>query len=188
MLGKWKVGIATVDDLRARCVTNRATHCWEWQGARQCRGPNAEKGMPVMHAFDHARGEKRTMSGPKAVWNIAHGRAPLPGYRVFRACGCTTCVNPAHMREAKNQAEIGLHLRRSGALKGREMSAAARAVLRKSHEAAGIVYIPDEKVEAIRSASPEITGRELSRRLGVSEQAVSRIRRGVRRRDARDAA
>lgn len=186
MLGKWKVGLATVDDVRARCVINPATHCWEWQGARQFR-TDASKGQPVMHAFDHARGEKRTMSGPAAVWNIAHGRAPLPGYKVFRACCSTTCVNPAHLREVKTQAEIGLHQRRAGVLKGRPMTEAGRAVLRKAHEAAGILYVADEKVAAIRSAPAEVTGRELAQRLGISEQTVSRIRRGTRRCDARAA-
>ena len=186
MLGNWKVGLATVADVRARCVINPTTHCWEWQGARQYRTA-VSKGMPVMHAFDHARGEKRTMSGPLAVWNIAHGRSPLPGYKVFRACCCTTCVNPAHLREAKDDAEIGLHQRRSGLLRGRT-SDARRANVLKAQAAAGIVYVTDEAVAAIRSAPPDVTGVVLAQRLGISEQSVSRIRRGLRRCDVRERA
>lgn len=187
MDAKIKRGLATIADVRARCVVNPATHCWEWQGARQYRTP-VSQGMPVMHAFDHALGDKRTMSGPLAMWNIAFGQAPRPGCKVFRACGCPTCLNPAHLREAKSEAEIGLHLRRSGTLKGRPRTAGQVDTIRKMHEAAGIVSTPADKVQAIRSAPAEVTGRVLSAQLGLSEATVSRIRRGARRGDVQGAA
>lgn len=181
MKGKWKVGIATVDDVRARCVIDERTRCWVWQGAMRSRDGAQQ---PAMWAFDHARGEKRTMTGPQAVWNIAHGRAPLPGYVVHRACCNPLCLNPVHLREAKSLAEVGRHRQRAGVDKGRHVES-KRANIAKAHAAAGVVQTPDPIVIAIRQAPPTVTGRALSKMHGISEQTVSRIRRGVRRCDAR---
>lgn len=179
MKGPWKVGITTVDDVRARCRVDPVTRCWEWQGAMRSRDRQQQ---PAMHAFDHAAGEKRTMTGPRAVWNIAHGSAPLPGYIVFRACCNRLCLNPVHLREARSLAEVGEHRRRAGVEKGKHVEA-KRANIRKAHAAAGVVYTPDSVVAEIRSADASVTGRSLSHRLGVSENTVSRIRRGLRRCD-----
>lgn len=100
-------GITTIAHLKARSTVDTATHCWHWHGA-------SIEGRPRIWAFDHDKGEKTALSGPLAAWNIAHGRSPLAGWIVFRACMSADCVNPAHMREARDRAEIGRHIRLSG--------------------------------------------------------------------------
>lgn len=181
MKGKWKVGIATVDDVRARCVIDERTRCWIWQGAIRVNGRTRQ---PAMWAFDHARGEKRTMTGTMAVWNIAHGRAPLPGYVVHRACCNSLCLNPVHLREARTLADVGRHRSRAGVDRGRNIEQ-KRASLVKARAVCGIVQTPEPIVIAIRQAPQTVTGRALSKIHGISETTVSRIRRGERVCDAR---
>lgn len=183
MLRKWKVGIATVADVRARCSINPVSGCWNWLGGTRKGADHATYRQPAMWAFCHDHGEKRTMTGPRAMWNIAHGKAPLPGYVVFRACGNAMCLNPVHLREAKNMAEVGLHTRRSGRLVGTQIEA-RRANVLKAQDAAGVVRTPDEVVEAIKAAGRSVTGRALAAQYGVSENTVSRIRLGRRHSEA----
>lgn len=69
-----KRGVLTVESLKARCIVDATTHCWLWTGARSGRSP-----APRIWTLDHARLEKRVMSGPLAAWNIAYGAPPRPG-------------------------------------------------------------------------------------------------------------
>lgn len=168
------MSILTVADLKARCIVDPVTHCWHWQGARA--GGKKSTGLPAIHTFDHARGEKRTMSGPVAAWNIAHQAAPNAPL-VFRACQCGDCLNPAHLKLARSCAEIGLHQRRAGSRKGKNVEQ-RRANLAKGRAAQGIVETPVEIVLAIQTAPSGITGRELARIHGLSESTTSKIRLG----------
>jgi len=165
-------GVVNIDDLRLRCTIDPATRCWIWQGA------SGEDGCPRIHTFDHSRGEKRIMPGPKAAWNIAHQAAPLPGWRVMRTCGCRNCVNPAHLREMRSQKAVGEFQRRAGHLVGKNTEV-RRTNIRAAHAKAGVVYMPDEVVLAIRNAHKSFSGRALAASYCVSEQTISKIRRGV---------
>lgn len=164
-----KRGVSKIEDLKARSVVDPVTHCWHWQGAR------AVDGTPRIWTFDHERGEKRAMSGPKAVWNVAHGE-PRAGCLVFRRCGSTDCVNPVHHGQARDKAEIGLHIRRAGWRKGTHVAERAANLVR-AREAAGIVRTPDEIVKAIIEAPLSEPGSSVAARLGVTHQVVSRYRR-----------
>lgn len=163
-------GIITISDLRARCRVDPASHCWHWLGA-------TSKGNPRIHTLDYARAEKRTMSGPLAAWHIAHGEAP-PAWAplVYRGCMVRDCLNPAHLRLARDLAEIGVHQRRVGNRKGTCLEA-RRTNIARAIAARGTAVTPDDVVRAIRSAPATTTNRELSKRYGVREQTVSRIRR-----------
>lgn len=165
------MSITKVSDLEARSLRDAATHCWHWQGAK------ATDGTPRIWTFDHERGEKRAMSGPKAVWNIAHQAAPRAGWLVFRRCVTLDCVNPSHMAQARDKREIGAHVARSGARKGK-FAEQARANALKASAAAGIVYTPPEIVRAIRAEGSGPTNLALSERYGIGHSTVSRIRRG----------
>ena len=165
--------MTTAADVKARCTVDPLTHCWLWQGARNTRSQ-----LPMVYAFDYTLGDKKSMSGPRAVWQIAHGEAPRPGHLIYRCCNQVLCLNPAHLRQAATKAEIGVHVRRSGRLKGRELSPAQRAVLPRSWAAQGIVPTGPDAVRAIRAAGPEVTGVQLALEHGISPQTVSRIRRG----------
>lgn len=165
-------GVSTIADLRARSRVDPVTHCWHWLGAV------ANGGEPRIHTLDYARVEKRIMSGPLAAWNIAHGEAPPPWARfVFRACGTRDCVNPVHLRLARDRAEIGEHQRRAGSRKGTSIEA-RRANIALALAARGITPTAPDVVRAIRAEGADTTTSALAERLGLSVQTVSRIRRG----------
>jgi hypothetical protein len=132
---KTKRGIGSIADLKARCVVDRVSHCWLWQGAV------SGAGYPAIHAFCFERGDKRVMSGMRAVFGIAHDRAPLPGYIVTRCCGQALCLNPAHLRECKGHRERGLAVRRSGRLVGTNLEVRRRNVA-VALAALGRTYVP----------------------------------------------
>lgn len=166
----YRRGIATLADIKARSAVDPVTHCWHWQCAK------SRDGTPRMHVFDHLVGDKRVLSGPAGVWNLAHGGSPWPKL-VYRCCGTKDCVNPAHMRLAADKAELGLHIARSGRRKGTALES-RRANIRKAHDVTGRHATPDEVAAAILSASRSVTGRALAKHYGISEQVVSRIRTG----------
>ena len=163
-------GIRTVGDILARCRTNTVTGCWHWLGAM------STDGIPRIHTFDHERGDKRTMSGPKAAWNIAHNAAPRPGWLVFRSCQVRDCMNPVHLSQARDKAEIGQHIRRAGTRIGTAL-VSRRANIAKAMAANGVTPTSAAIVSAIRLAPPEITGLQLAAIHGIASQTVSLIRR-----------
>lgn len=162
--------IGTVEDLRARCNVDRVTGCWIWTGA------NSSDGRPRLHTFDHDRGDKRTMSGPKAAWNIAHQRAPLPGWIVARRCGHPLCLCPVHLAEFADKAALGEHIRRAGWRVGTHVEQ-RRQSQRKACAAAGLTPTPEHVVRAIRAADKSVTSLSLAALHGIAHQTVSRIRR-----------
>ena len=163
--------IRTIDELRQRCTVDTIRHCWLWQGG------TATDGTPRIYGFDHRKGEKRTMTGTQAVWNIAHGRAPLEGWIVGRCCGVLLCLNPAHLREFRDKAEMGLHIRRAGYRVGSALEQ-RRANQRIACLAAGHKPTPPEVVLAIRAAPVNVTSKSLAALHGIAHQTASRIRRG----------
>lgn len=168
-----KRGITTVEALKARCTVDPATHCWLWQGS-------ISGGQPKFHTFCHERECKRTMTGPRGAWNIAHGEAPPSWAMVFRACQRQLCVNPAHLRLARDHADIGLHIRLAGTRVG-TATEAQRENARKGREKRGIRDTPDAIVRAIREAPASVTGMQLAATHQLSNQTVSKIRRGLTR-------
>lgn len=164
-------GMLTIQQLHARCIVDKATHCWLWQGATSPRGL-----QPRLWTFDHAAGEKRGMSGPLAAWNIAFQAAPRPGCLVFRCCMRSLCLNPAHLREAIDRKFIGRHIRRAGTRKGVAVESRC-ANLVKAREAQGMRVTPPEVVRAIRARGPGPTNVALGLEFGLSHRTVSRIRR-----------
>lgn len=167
--------ITTVEALRERCVVDPVTRCWHWQGA-------ITRWQPRIYALDLATMEKTVMPGPRAAWMIAHGEPIPPGRIIFRACGCSDCVNPVHLRMARSLAEVGANIRGSGRRKGLQF-AGRLASLAKAREAAGQRDTPPEVVRAVRQAPTSMTGKELSATFGISTSAVSRIRRGETHRE-----
>lgn len=165
-------GLLTVEAVKARCIVDKATHCWDWQGAM------GSEGTPRIYTFDHERGEKRPMSGPKAMWNIAHQEAP-PRYAplVYRCCGNRACLNPAHLRNAGGRAEIGESIARSRRWKGKS-TPAQRTGYMLGLTAQGITPTAPDVVRAIKAESTLVAGRAIAAKYEVSESIVSRIRRG----------
>jgi hypothetical protein len=160
----------TVADVRARCITVPGSRCWLWQGP-------TVRGMPRLHAVDHARGEKRTMVGTLAMWNIAHGQAPKPGCLVFRRCWRPACLNPDHLRQASSKAELFALMAADGVRKGTHIEARRRNVM-AAWAATGLQPTDESIVLAIRRAPPNVTASALALEHGIAVQTASRIRRG----------
>lgn len=179
-------GIRTVADIRARSKVDPVSHCWVWQHA-MARGRGHETDTPVMHVFDPRVNDKRVLSGPLATWIVAFGWAPPAGRYVWRCCGNTRCVNPAHLR-CGTRVDLGEHMARSGRLKGLALDAKRKCVkLAQAAYAAkhGITPTSPEIVLKVRAAPAGTKGADLARRFGLSETVVSRIRRGLTHRELR---
>ena len=166
------MSLLTVQDVYRRCVVDQRTRCWIWQGA-------TSNHTPRLHTFDHARIEKRTMTGSLAMWNIAHGAAPTSGWLVYRTCGHRLCLCPAHLREARTKAEIGAHIAGSGRRKGKSMQARLANIV-KALAARGIVPTSAEIVAEIRAVPCRKDGGPSNKALaalhGLKASTVSQIR------------
>ena len=161
-------------DLRRKSVIDpQPNGCWHWQGAKSC-----VDGTPRIWTLDYERLEKRVISGPKAVWMISH--EAKPNGMVYRRCGCIDCVNPVHHSVARDLAEIGVHISRSGRRKGTHMEQ-RRAAAANGRAAQGQRVIPDSVVIEIRNADASITSAELAAVHKVDHSHVCEIRRGVAR-------
>ena len=167
-----KRGVLTVEALKERCKVNPVTHCWDWQGAMS-------ENQPRVWTLDYERICKRVMSGPLAAWHIAYQAPPRAGCLVFRGCMNAKCLNPAHLREAANKTEIGLHIRRLGSRIGTALES-RRANIAKAHVANGMNVTPREKVLAVRAADPALNNTQVGAMLGLSHQVVGAIRTGKR--------
>jgi hypothetical protein len=162
-------GIRTVQDLLARSRRDPFTHCWHWLRAMS-------HGKPAIHTYDHEFGDKRVMSGPRAVWNIAHGESP--GARViWRRCGHRDCVNPAHMQAMPDHASMFAAMTRQGRYKGARSDAQKEITLRMRMKLAQNIT-PMHVADEIRGMPKTVTGRAIAQQFGLSETTVSRIRLG----------
>ena len=157
----------TLDDIKGRCVIDEITDCWIFKGAisdkRYTRvwAPNHNKpGSPM-----------QSIPGKRAVWYVTTGQAIPQGHRVFsKKCTRPDCLNPDHIA-CGPAAEWGKQLTRSGIYKGK----ASRSVASRKTGAARSGLTQETFHEVIASNN---TGREEARRLGVSEQTISRARNG----------
>jgi hypothetical protein len=161
---------ATIKDLYKRSIVDKYSGCWHWQGATR------KDGLPSIWTLDYEKVKKRTMAGPRAVWMIANGSAPKGV--VYRCCA-RDCVNPKHMRVAKDREAMTAAVAKAGKFRSPKMHAARLINLRHARKAQGIVDTPDHHVMAIRASSEPLA--VLAERFGISDHAVSEIRRGKSR-------
>lgn len=169
-----KRGIGSIEDLYARSERRPGSSCWWWMGAVDKHSGGGAR----LWSFDFDAGEKRSMSGARAVYGILHGVAPPAGKIAAMRCCNRLCVNPAHNWIAGSRAEIGAAIAEAGTRKGKNR-AALLASLAKGRKSQGIVDTPSEIVRAIRQAPKTITSRSLAQQFSVGEGTVSKIRRGI---------
>lgn len=164
-------GVATIDDLRARVVIDPATRCWIWQGASRHGSPR----IWTLHIDDM---DKAVLSGPRAVWYIAHG-TKLGGRVAYMACWTKGCVCPVHVR-AGTRAEVNRLAGNAGLFNRTPQShAACVANARKARQARGVVDTPADVVLAVRAAAGSGTQKAIGQRFGLPKSTVSRILRGT---------
>lgn len=163
-------GVATINDLRARSVIDTATRCWHWQCAKI-------KGAPRIWTLHLDEVEKRVLSGPRAVWYIAHGTR-LGSRVAYMACWNKDCVCPVHVR-AGQKGEVNHLAALAGVYRRSDAARAANVVnAAKARAARNAVDTPADVVLAIRAAAGSTTQVEIGRSLGISKTVVSRILRG----------
>ncbi|UYD21576.1 HNH homing endonuclease [Pseudomonas phage phiH1] len=80
----WFKGYSLTDGFKLAVQRIARTGCWHWRGGR-----DVKTGEPRCH-----RKGKRVRAALVA-WEAVHGALPV-GQRLVRACGDSTCVNPAH--------------------------------------------------------------------------------------------
>jgi hypothetical protein len=159
---------STVSGIKSNCRI-QPNGCWVWLGG--CCG-----NTPKIRAFDPSVNEKRPMSGARAMWLAAFGRAPRG--LAFGACPTPKCLNPLHLREVRTQAAMQEYRGRTGRFKGTHLEQRAAAAA-KGRAAQGMVDTPADKVMQIREAPAWVTHTALSRSTGVHRKTVSMIRRGL---------
>lgn len=171
MQDKPRRGVATIDDLRARSIIAPATRCWLWQGA-------TIGGAARIWTLHLDRMDKGVLSGPRAVWYIAHG-TPLHSRIAYMACWTKGCVCPVHVRAAENKtvlnrvaAQAGVFIKSPAARKSNE------ANLLKARQARGVADTPPETVLAIRAAAGKALQKNIAAEFGLTKTMVSRIIRG----------
>lgn len=112
----------------------------------------------------------KTQTGRRAVWHIKSGVAIPAGYRVYGDCECDQCLNPAHMKCGPTS-EYGEHIKETGKFKGSvKRITANRATGQKRSK------ISPGQIAAILGSYE--TGKDISARMNVSRQLISRYRTG----------
>lgn len=143
-------------------VSNGAPdECWEWQGATNGRyGKFAVK----------IRGTRRSRMfyAHRKAWELANDERVPPGMEVCHSCDNPMCCNPAHLWVGTRKQNM------------EDMVAKGRNQAGEGHHRA---RVSDAEVDQIRllANDPEMTGRSLAARFGVSPTTVSRIVRGKQR-------
>ena len=125
--------------------------CWTWKASRSDTGYGCFYDRRAYHAHRYS-------------WILANG--PIPdGMLVLHSCDNRACVRPDHL-------SIGTHRDNTADMlsKGRELIPDVRG------ERHGESKLTEDAVREIRASSR--TGRELADKFGVSESAVSLVRRG----------
>lgn len=163
--------MATIDDLRARVVIDPATRCWIWQGASMHGSPR----IWTLHIDDM---DKAALSGPRAVWYIAHG-TKLGDRVAYMSCWNKGCVCPVHVR-AGTRAEVNRLAGLAGVYtRTAQGHAACVANARKARQARGVVDTAPDVVLAVRAAAGTGTQRAIGQQFGLTKTIVSRILRGT---------
>lgn len=156
----------TIEQIKGRCVITEDDH-WLWSGAlhpdgrAHMRAPNYTNGGLLM-----------PQTGPRAVWQIMHGKAVPAGMRVYHdldKCEERTCCNPDHF-VLMTRTQAGAKVRASGSRKGntKMVLAARRIAASRSVLTDGVLAMIHNSVES---------NRKTARRLGISDSTVGKARR-----------
>jgi hypothetical protein len=129
--------------------------CWLWLGQVNTRG------YGKLYVGSRRDKTRRCAVAHRAAYEAAHG--PIPKGLVIRhRCDVPLCVNPDHLVSGTRRDNMADMVRRGRSLRGRRMQ-------RK---------LSDVDVRAIRETDG--LQRDIARQYGVSQSAVSQIKRRVR--------
>lgn len=158
-------GVRTLDDLKARCWVDETSGCWHWRMA------TSEGAAKV-----YLPGLKRVCTGLFAAATLS-GRKINSGQMAYSTCTTPFCLCPAHTKVGTWK-QWGAWKAATGSWKAKPQRIAACQKTARSK----LSKLTPELVQEIRAS--EETGRAIAKRMGVSEQLVSKIRTGKTWRDA----
>lgn len=164
-------GVRTLEGLRRRCRVDDDTGCWHWMGAAQTKTASMGGKVQEPRIFNAELGNTTTIS--RTAWMLSGKPVPkAERWNVWRTCRNALCGNPAHMR-AGTKAQWGEWVRSEGYMRGRP----ERTIINsRIAQQTGRARFSPEQAALIKDSNE--TGRALAAKLGASESAVSRCKRG----------
>lgn len=117
-------GVASIEDIRGRCVMDEDCGCWHMRSARGRPMPEGKVHKIHIHGLG-------VMTVTRAVWLLAHPGQSIPDrWRAYRTCTSYDCANPEHISIGTNQ-RFGAVQRRTGKSKSAKKTAAIREMAAK---------------------------------------------------------
>lgn len=159
-------GVRKLEDLRIRCRVDQDTGCWHYGGKERRRQAGVVE--PRVWLAD----KRSAVTVSKAAWLLA-GKVVRDGHTIWPRCRTYCCANPAHLLSG-TKAQWGAWVADQGHMRGRPERV---AVNRRIKLETGQCALTMELAGWIRESSQ--TGRQIAHALGVSEQVISRARRGI---------
>lgn len=156
-----KLATSHLDKFKERFVMGVPGECWEWPGEKSSSG-----------GYGLVRELGRSKRAHRISWQAFYGEAPPVGIEVCHACDNPPCCNPEHLflgTHAENMADARMKGR--SVLPPRPDNRGSRSGLSKLGDAAAY--------EIKSHPAGRGVGVTLARKFGISQMAVSDIRRGV---------
>lgn len=141
---------------RVKARTVEEGDCWLWQGAK------TGEGYPCMYMAGRSELVSRL---------VAMEAGPLPKKMVSMSCHSKECVNPAHIRLMAWK-----QIAQESAKRGNQDSLSKRIKLARHKRSQSKLKQAD--IPVIRNSNEPL--KVMAERYGVSMEAISKIRRGIR--------
>jgi hypothetical protein len=167
-------GIRTLADIKARCIVDEETGCWEWGLSYSHSKTRKVSPIPRCHILK-SDGKRTLTTTCKAAWLIS-GRKLRSDYVVYRAvCWNTKCCNPDHLR-AGTMKQMGAAISKAGVLRGNPHRVMANTRNNNSQATPREVV---ERAESLFAAGWKLA--DVAREIGVHKDTARLIRRGTHR-------
>lgn len=167
-------GIRTVEDIKARCVVDDETGCWEW--GLSYSHSKTRKVSPIARCHIlKPDGTRALTTAWKAGWLLS-GRKLGKKQVVYRSvCWNTRCCNPAHCK-AGTMKQMGAAIAKSGVLRGQPHRVTANT---KNNECQATPREVVMRAEALFAAGRKLA--EVAEAIGVHKDTARLIRNGTHR-------
>ncbi|WP_019652247.1 hypothetical protein [Variovorax atrisoli] len=154
-------GIATLEDLRQRCVIDEESGCWHLRTARGRALPQGPRHVIWVFGIGHT-------TATRASWLLAHPKRKLRnGWVCYRTCESYDCVAPKHIVSGTRKA-WGEHMAASG--KG---VTAAKTKANQTDAKSTWKLTPELKQWLLESPQ---SGIEVAHALGIAQGRANAIR------------
>jgi hypothetical protein len=162
-------GVSSLRDVFLRCTVPEIGGCWNWNAG-------TVHGMPYLWTVNLDNGRKCGVTGPRALWYIAHNQ-PLGERVAWMACGNRRCMFHQHVRSGTRSEYFQLLASRDESRFGAATEARAEAAAR-GRAKRGIIDLPEHTVRQVQALSATTRNRDIAAATGISLSAVGRILNG----------